>query len=146
MLQELHILLFLGGLSVLSATMVPAQASLVMFALMATGQYAAWKLLAAACAGTVLGVGINWVLGQYLDRMENKTWFPVKKEYLQKARELFARHGKAALLLAGIPIIGDPIMLAAGAARINFWFFLSVAAPAKCVRFFLVWLIYKGLV
>ena len=41
MLQELHILLFLGGLSVLSATLVPAQASLVMFALMATGRYAA---------------------------------------------------------------------------------------------------------
>ena len=145
MLQELHILLFLGGLSVLSATLVPAQASLVMFALMATGQYAAWKLLAAACAGTVLGVGINWVLGQYLDRLENKTLFPVNKEYLQKAQDPFARNGSITLLLAGVPIIGDPVMLIAGASKINFWLFLSVAAPAKCVRFFLLWLIYLGL-
>lgn len=145
MLQELHILLFLEGLSVLSATLVPAQASLVMFALMATGQYAAWKLLAAACAGTVLGAGVNWVLGRYLDRLENKTWFPVKKEYLKKAQDLFSRNGSITLLLAGVPIIGDPVMLIAGASKMNFWLFLSVAAPAKCVRFFLLWLIYLEL-
>ncbi len=146
MLQELHILIFLFSLSVLSATVVPAQAALVTFALLAAGRYSSAALMTAACAGTVIGVGINWFLGRYISNFEGKTWFPVKQEYLQKARELFARHGKAALLLAGIPVIGVPVMLAAGAARINFWFFLSVAAPAKCVRFFLVWLIYKGLV
>ncbi len=146
MLQELHILIFLGGLSVLSATLIPAQASLVMFALMATGKYAAWKLLGVACAGTVLGVGANWVLGHYLSKVEDKAWFPVKKEYLQKAQDLFARHGKITLLLAGVPVIGDPVMLIAGASNINFWLFVSVAAPAKCLRFFLLWLIYLGLV
>lgn len=145
MLQELHILIFLGGLSFLSATAVPAQASLVMFALMATGKYAAWKLLAVACAGTVLGVGTNWVLGHYLSTLENKAWFPIKKEYLQKAQDLFTKHGRLTLLLAGVPAIGDPVMLIAGASKINFWLFLSVAAPAKCVRFVLLWLIYLGL-
>lgn len=145
-MQELHIVIFLFGLSVLSATVVPAQASLVTFALLATGRYSAAVLLTASCAGTVLGVGANWVLGHYIGKFEDKTWFPVKKEYLQKARDLFTKHGKITLLLAGIPVIGDPVMLVAGASKINFWFFLSVAAPAKCVRFFLVWLIYKGLV
>ncbi len=145
MLQELHILFFLGGLSILSATAVPAQASLVMFALMATGKYTAWKLLAVACAGTVLGVAINWGLGHYLSLFETKSWFPIKKEYLQKAQELFAKHGRITLLLAGVPGIGDPVMLIAGASKINFWLFLSVAAPAKCVRFVLLWLIYLGL-
>lgn len=145
MLQELHVLLFLGGLSVLSATLLPAQASLVMFALMITGKYAAWKLLAAACAGTVLGVGVNWVLGRYLIKLQDKAWFPVKKEYLQKAQDLFVRHGTVTLLLAGVPVIGDPVMLIAGASKVSFGLFVSVAAPAKCVRFFLLWLLYLGL-
>lgn len=144
MLHELHILIFLGGLSVLSATAVPAQASLVMFALMATGKYTAWKLLAVACAGTVAGVSINWWLGHYLSVFENKSWFPIKKEYLQKAQDLFAKHGRITLLLASVPGIGDPVMLIAGASKINFGLFLSVAAPAKCVRFVLLWLIYLG--
>lgn len=145
MLQELHIFIFLGALSLLSATAVPAQASLVMFALMATGKYTAWKLLIVACAGTVVGVAINWVLGHYLSTFENKSWFPIKKEYLQKAQDLFAKHGRITLLLAGVPGIGDPVMLIAGASKINFWLFLSVAAPAKCVRFVLLWLIYLGI-
>lgn len=145
MLHELHILIFLGGLSVLSATAVPAQASLVMFALMATGKYTAWKLLVVACAGTVAGVSINWWLGHYLSVLENKSWFPIKKEYLQKAQDLFAKHGRLTLLLAGVPVIGDPVMLIAGASKINFGLFLSVAAPAKCVRFVLLWLVYLGI-
>lgn len=146
MLQEMHILIFLFGLSVLSATALPAQASLVTLALMASGKYAPWKLVFAACAGTLIGVSLNWVLGRYVGKLENKAWFPIKKEYLQKARDLFARHGKITLLLAGVPGIGDPVMLVAGAAKINFWFFFSIAAPAKCVRFFIIWLIYLGLV
>lgn len=146
MLQEIHILAFLFGLSVLSATALPAQASLVTLALMASGRYEAWKLVAAACAGTLIGVSINWVLGRYVGGLEDKTWFPVKKEYLQKARDLFARHGTVTLLLAGVPGIGDPVMLIAGALRIKFWLFFSVAAPAKCARFFIIWLIYLGLV
>lgn len=146
MLQEIHILIFLFGLAVLSATALPAQASLVTLALMASGKYEPWKLVAAACAGTAIGVSITWVLGRYVSRVEDKAWFPIKKEYLQKARDLFSRHGTITLLLAGVPGIGDPVMLIAGALRIRFWLFFSVAAPAKCARFFIIWLIYLGLV
>lgn len=145
-MPELHILIFLFFLSIISASIIPAQAELVCFAFLASGKYTPWLLITAACAGTVIGTGINWVLGRYLTHFQDKKWFPVKPEYLHKAEVLFSRHGKITLLLAGVPLIGDPITIAAGAAKTRFSYFISLAAPAKCCRFLIVWLIYLGIV
>lgn len=146
MIQELHILIFQFLISLISASIIPAQGELVMFALMASGKYTAWLLFCTACAGTVLGVSINWFLGRYLSRFQNEKWFPVKTTYIEKAKLLFDRHGRTALLLAGIPLIGDPITIVAGALKINFWFYLFTAGLSKCARYGIVWLIYLGIV
>ena len=145
-MPELHILIFQFFISLISASIIPAQGELVMFALLASGKYRALMLLAAACAGTFIGVSINWVLGRYLSRFQNEKWFPVKSTYLEKARLLFDRHGRAALLLAGIPLIGDPITIMAGALKVNFGFYLLTAGLSKCARYGVVWLIYLGIV
>lgn len=145
-MPELHILIFQFFISILSASIIPAQGELIMFAFLATGKYTAWLLVSAACAGTFIGVSANWVLGRYLTRFENDKWFPIKTAYIQKARRLFERHGKATLLLAGIPLIGDPITIVAGAAKVNFGFYLTVAGLAKCTRYGVIWLIYLGIV
>ncbi len=146
MLPELHILIFLFCLSVISASIIPAQAELVTFAFLVSGKYTPWLLILAACAGTVLGTSLNWFLGRYLSQFEEKRWFPVKKMYIEKARALFDKHGKVTLALAGIPLIGDPITIVAGAAKVDFGFYMLVAGLAKCARFGIVWLIYKGVV
>ena len=146
MLPEMHILIFLFCLSIVSASIVPVQAELVTFAFLVSGKYTPWLLMLGACSGTLLGTSLNWVLGRYLSRFEEKRWFPVKKMYIEKARTLFDKHGKITLGLAGIPLIGDPITIVAGAAKVQFGFYMLVAGLAKCARFGVVWLIYKGIV
>lgn len=145
-MSELYTVIFLFFLSVISSSIVPAQAELVLFAFLSTGKYTAAWLLTACCAGAFLGTALNWVLGRYVAQFENKNWFPIKAAYLRKAENLFSKHGKITLLLAGVPFLGDPITLAAGAAKVNFSFFMATAAPAKACRFLLVWLIYRGIV
>lgn len=145
-MNELHILIFQFSISLLSASIIPAQGELVMFALLASGKYTAWLLLCAACTGTFLGVGINWILGRYLSQFQNAKWFPVKSSYIEKSKLLFDKHGRAALLLSGVPLIGDPITIVAGALKVNFGFYLLTAGLAKCARYGLVWLLYLGIV
>ncbi len=129
-MPELHILIFQFFISILSASIIPAQGELIMFAFLATGKYTAWLLVSAACAGMFIGISANWVLGRYLIRFENDKWFPIKAAYIQKARRLFERHGKATLLLAGVPLIRDPVTIVAGAAKVNFGFYLTAAGLA----------------
>lgn len=144
-MAELHVLIFLFFVALISATVIPAQAELVLFALLATGEYDEWLLVGAACAGNVLGTSVNWWIGRYINRFQKARWFPVKKKYLKKAERLFQKHGKITLLLAGIPFIGDPITIVAGMLKVNFWFFLPVAGFAKCLRYIFVWAIYQGI-
>ena len=145
-MPELHILIFQFFISLISASIIPAQGELVMFALLASGKYTAWLLCCAACGGTLLGVGINWVLGRYLSHFQHAKWFPVKTTYMEKAKLLFDEHGRTALLLAGVPFIGDPITIMAGALKVNFGFYLLPAGLAKCARYGIVWLLYWGIV
>lgn len=145
-MPELHILIFQFVISLISASIIPAQGELVMLALLASGKYTAWLLLCAGCTGTFIGVSINWVLGRYLSRFQQEKWFPVKTSYIEKAKLLFDRHGRATLLLAGIPLIGDPITIVAGALKVNFGFYLLTAGLSKCARYGLVWLLYLGIV
>ncbi len=43
--------------------------------------------------------------------------------------------GKWSLLLCWVPIIGDPLTLMGGVLRTQFWFFLSVVACTKTLRY-----------
>jgi membrane protein YqaA with SNARE-associated domain len=144
MLPEMHVLIFLFFLSIISASIIPAQAELVTFAFLISGKYTPWLLILVACLGTLSGTSLNWLLGRYLSQFEEKRWFPIKKIYIEKARNLFDKHGKITLGLAGIPLIGDPITIVAGAAKVDFGFYMLVAGLAKCARFGVVWLLYKG--
>lgn len=145
-MPELHILIFQFFIAFLSASLIPIQGALIMLALLASGKYTDWLLVLVACAGTLAGIGINWILGRYLSRFQNEKWFPVKTSYMDKAKLLFDRHGRATLLLAGVPLIGDPITIVAGALRINFGFYFLTAGLSKCAQYGLVWLFYLGIV
>ena len=145
-MPELHILIFQGFISVLSASLIPVQGALIMLAFLASGKYTDWLLVLVSCAGTLAGIGINWVLGRYLSQFQNAKWFPFKTDYMDKAKLLFDRHGRATLLLAGVPLIGDPITIVAGALRINFGFYFITAGLSKCAQYVVVWLFYLGIV
>lgn len=144
-MAEIHVLVILFFVALASATFIPSQAELVLFALLATGDYRAWVLVAVAVAGNVTGTVGNYYLGRYIRRFENKKWFPVKKKYLLKAEKIFKRHGPVTLLLAWVPFIGDPITIVAGILRVKMWLFLPLVTVSKGLRYAFVWALYAGL-
>lgn len=54
-MPEIHILIFQFFISLISASLIPAQGELVMLAFLASGKYTDWLLFTVACAGTLAG-------------------------------------------------------------------------------------------
>ncbi|WP_440223984.1 YqaA family protein [Dokdonella sp. MW10] len=129
-------MLYLGLFTValLAATLLPMQSEAVMVGLLVAG-HPPWALVAVASLGNVLGSTINWWLGRELQRFSGRRWFPVGPEALARAQRAYARHGRWSLLLSWMPIIGDPITLAAGVMREPLPRFLVLVAIAKTARY-----------
>ena len=92
-------------------------------------------LLVIATAGNTLGGIANWILGRFLLHWQDRKWFPVSKKRLDQASALFARFGYPLLLLSWLPIIGDPITLAAGVLRARFLPFALLVLAGKTARY-----------
>ncbi|WP_018235225.1 YqaA family protein [Ensifer sp. BR816] len=98
-------------------------------------------LFLAATAGNVLGALVNYGLGRFAIRFEDRRWFPVSPQARQKAQTLFARYGQPVLLFSWLPIIGDPLTLAAGLLRMPLAAFLAYVTIGKAARYAaLLWL------
>ena len=144
-MAEIHVLIILFFVAVESATLIPPQTDVLLVALFATGQYRAWLLLATAVAGSVLGGLGNYYIGRYIRVFEKKKWFPVKKEYLEKAEGILQRHGKISLLLCGMPLIGDAVAITAGMSRVSPALFAAAAAISRTLRYTALWGLCEGL-
>lgn len=136
-----------GGLflsAFFAATLIPAQSEAVLLALTASGKYPIGLLLTVASIGNVLGSVVNWWLGRGIEHFRHKRWFPVKEKALNKAQDWYRRYGHWSLLLSWVPIIGDPITMAAGVMREKFFSFLLIVSIAKVGRYvFLVMLYFE---
>jgi|TARA_R110002124_G_scaffold53369_4_gene152955 membrane protein YqaA with SNARE-associated domain len=130
-----------GGLfavAFLAATILPAQSEIGLAGLLLSGDYSVALLIAVASLGNTLGAVVNWALGRWIEHFRDRKWFPAKPEQLDKAVGWYHRYGRWSLLLSWVPVIGDPLTLAAGVLREPFWSFLVLVAVAKTVRYLLV--------
>ena len=118
-----------------AATILPMQSEAVLAALIASGSYSVWALIAVASVGNVLGSVINWGLGRGIERFRSRSWFPVKPQQLDRAQRWYQRYGKWSLLLSWVPIIGDPLTVVAGVLREPFLMFLLLVTIAKVGRY-----------
>ncbi|MGH6892653.1 MAG: YqaA family protein [Dongiaceae bacterium] len=127
----------LGGLflaAFIASTLFPASSEAVLGGLTTSGAYDAWVLIGIASAGNVLGASVNWGLG----RWAAETRWVRDNRHLARASSWFQRYGPWSLLLSWLPVIGDPLTLAAGLARLNFPAFLLPVAAGKVGRYILV--------
>lgn len=132
------ILMFLS--SFFAATLFPAQSEGIFLWLISLDQFPVWILFFAASLGNVLGSCINWILGKYMNRWKDKKWFPFSIEQFKKAEYFFQRYGVWSLLGAWLPVIGDPLTLAAGVLNVKFSVFLIYVILGKAGRYlFLLW-------
>jgi membrane protein YqaA with SNARE-associated domain len=134
----MYLSLFFSGL--LAATLFPASSEVLLLALQQQGYQPVW-LFIAATAGNTLGSCINWYLGLSLLRFEQRRWFPLSADQLETARQHFQRFGVWSLLLAWLPVVGDPLTLAAGVLKVRFRVFLPLVLLGKAARYgVLLWL------
>lgn len=105
-----------------------------MFGLIQAG-YSPEGLFWVALLGNTLGSVFNYGLGLGLQRFRNRSWFYLKPERFEKFEHIFQRYGAWSLLLAWVPVIGDPLTFFAGVARVRFMLFFVLTALGKAGRY-----------
>lgn len=119
----------------LAATVFPAQSELVLIGLLTAGEQSVVWLLVVASVGNVLGSVVNYYLGLGIQTFRDKPWFPGNEERLAQGRAFYAKWGRWSLLLAWMPIIGDPLTVIAGVMREPLWSFLILVTISKVSRY-----------
>ena len=128
-----------------AATILPMQSEAALVRLLLLDAQPVWLLVTVASMGNVLGSAVNWLLGRFIERYRDRRWFPVKQASLDRAGAWYRRYGKWSLLLSWMPIIGDPLTVAAGVLREPFPTFLLLVATAKIGRYLVLTAVTLGL-
>ena len=109
-----------------------------------TGSFDKYILLVIASFGNILGSSVNWYLGKKILIFKEKRWFPANERQIAKSEIYFKKYGIWSLLLAWVPIIGDPLTIVAGILRVKFFTFLILISISKISRYiFLIFIIFK---
>lgn len=118
-----------------SATLLPGSSEAALLALLALGRGEPAALVAVATVGNVLGSLVNWVLGRFFAALRDRRWFPIDEESYRRAADWYGRYGVWSLLLSWLPVIGDPLTVAAGALRVGLLRFLVLVSIGKGGRY-----------
>ena len=132
----------LAASAFLAATLLPASSEAMLAGLVVAEAAPIALLLAVASGFNTAGSCVNWLLGRAAERLKDHHWFPVSGESLERAQVWYQRYGIWSLLASWVPIIGDPLTVAAGVMRTPFAVFLPMVALAKTARYaVIVWLL-----
>ena len=124
-----------------AATLLPAQSEAVLSFYILSAPQTVFALILVATVGNVLGSVVNWVLGFYATRFQNRKWFPATPSQMQRAEKFYRKYGRYSLLLSWVPFIGDPITVIAGVLREPILSFLLLVTIAKSARYIVLSLI-----
>lgn len=118
----------------LAATFLPFYSEVYLFALLRAGGDPI-LLVAIATLGNTLGAVVNWFLGFYLLKFQDKRWFYFNREQIQRAQGWYQRYGFWTLLFAWLPLGGDALTLIAGTMKTPLWLFLILVGFGKSLRY-----------
>ena len=131
-------------ISFFAATILPLSSELVLSTMLLTDSFDKYLLLVVASFGNILGSSVNWYLGKKILIFKDKKWFPANERQIAKGEIYFKKYGIWSLLLAWVPIIGDPLTIVAGILRVKFFTFLLLVSISKISRYiFLIFIIFK---
>lgn len=129
------LLLGLFASAFLSATLLPGASEATLLGLLALGGHPAWLLVLVATGGNLGGSLVNYAIGRGVERFRHRRWFPVSPRRYDQAIGWYQRLGRWSLLLAWVPVIGDPLTLVAGALRADWRWFLLLVGAGKAARY-----------
>ena len=92
-------------------------------------------LVLIATVGNVLGILITYAMGRLGNEALHRKWLRISEAQTEKAEKWFEKYGKASLLLAWLPIVGDPLCLVAGLLRCHLMTFLLLVSIGKLARY-----------
>jgi membrane protein YqaA with SNARE-associated domain len=110
--------------SFLAATLLPGGSEFIFAGILNAKPHLYWPALAVATVGNTLGGMSSYLIGRVI---------PQRAEL--KELKWVQAYGSPVLLAAWVPIIGDPLCVAAGWLRINPWLAALFMAIGKFVRY-----------
>ena len=128
----------LSLISFLAATILPFSSEVVLTTMYLSNSFEPYFLLIFASIGNIMGSITNWYLGKKITLFQNRKWFPVSREQLERSRQYFQKYGLWSLLLAWVPIIGDPLTLLAGVLKVRFSIFFLLVSISKISRYIFI--------
>ncbi len=121
----------LFGSSFLAATLLPGGSEAVLFGVLKLHPGQLWAALAVATLGNTLGGLSSYFIGRLIPPMRTQ-------EQAMKGLATVQRYGAPVLLLSWVPIIGDPLCVAAGWLRLNLWWSALAIALGKFARYWVI--------
>ena len=128
----------LSLISFLAATILPFSSEVVLTTMYLSNSFEPYFLLIFASIGNIMGSITNWYLGKKITLFQNRKWFPVSPDQLERSRKYFQKYGLWSLLLAWVPIIGDPLTLLAGVLKVRFSIFFLLVSISKISRYIFI--------
>ena len=122
----------------IASHILPAASEVARWAIVANNSALLWPGITAAVLGTTLGAAVNWLLGRYLSKFTGRKWYPLSPKRQARASAWFQRFGSWSLLFSWLPVVGDPLTVAAGVLRVSFIPFLLLIAAGKTGRYIIV--------
>lgn len=110
--------------SFLAATLLPGGSEAVLYGVLRLHPEQMWNALAIATVGNTLGGLTSYLIGRLIPRTKP-----------MQGLALLQRYGSVVLLLSWVPLIGDPLCVAAGWLRINPALAILFIALGKLARY-----------
>jgi len=113
--------------SFLAATLLPGGSEAALYGVLKLHPDRYWPALGIATLGNTLGGMSSYLIGRIIPQKKSLPGLPAAQKY-----------GSPALLLAWVPVIGDPLCVAAGWLRLNPWLAALFMALGKLARYLVI--------
>ncbi|MFK5914197.1 MAG: YqaA family protein [Woeseiaceae bacterium] len=120
----------------ISSTLFPGGSEAVLVYLALDTENVLFLLVLVATLGNTLGAMTSWGIGRLISIRYSS--HKLTKPSQQKAVERLKKYGSPVLLLSWLPIIGDPLCVAAGWLRIHWLKSLLYIIVGKLMRYIVV--------
>jgi membrane protein YqaA with SNARE-associated domain len=124
--------------AVTSATLLPGSSEAVLLGFLVAGMGNPVTLVGVAFIGNLLGSILTYAMGRYAAEFRDRRWFPVSDAQYLRAEAWYARYGRWTLLMAWVPVIGDPLTVVAGAMRARLALVIVLVGLGKFGRYMFV--------
>ena len=125
---------YLFVLSFLASTVLPVGSEWMLILMVGKG-YAPETCVLVAGVGNYLGACTTLALGRWGSDYITRRFLRMDERQVERAKRLYRRLGSWSLLFSWLPVVGDPLCLAAGIFRVPFLWFSLLVLSGKCARY-----------